>query len=231
VPFETIFGKEIGTMIQQMHERHGIRFKLGPGVKKFEGNGLVEAVLLNNGDRIETDFAILGVGVVPNTGYLQGIECLPDRSLKIDEYFQVTEDVYAAGDIAHFPDWRSSDGIRIEHWRTAEQHGRDAAHNMVGKKVAVSESVPFFWTKQADVNIRYVGHAKGWDDMIIDGDVASQQFIAFYIKKNQVFAAAGCKRDKEMGVIHELMRLNRMPNPDELRNGPVDFLALAREFL
>ncbi|PIE31510.1 NAD(FAD)-dependent dehydrogenase [candidate division KSB3 bacterium] len=226
VPFESTFGKEIGAMLQQMHEENGITFALGSGVEQFEGKHRVEAVILAHGTRVEADIVILGIGVNPNVGYLQGIELQPDRSVKIDETFHVTDDVYAAGDIARFPDWRSSDGIRIEHWRTAEQHGRDAAHNMVGKNVSVSESVPFFWTKQVDVNIRYVGHVKHWDEMIIDGDIASKTFLAFYIKHNQVYAVAGCKRDQEMGVIHELMHLKKMPTPDELRKGPIDFLAL-----
>lgn len=229
VPFEPIFGKEIGAMIQQMHEEKGITFALGSGIEKFEGKHIVEAVVLANGKRIESDMVILGIGVNPNVGYLQGVELQADRSVKIDEDFQLADDVYAAGDIARFPDWRSSDGIRIEHWRSAEQHGRDAAHNMVGRKIAVSESVPFFWTKQVDVNIRYVGHVKNWDELIIDGDVASKKFLAFYIKHNQVYAVAGCKRDQEIGAIHELMRLKKMPTPEELRGGAVDFLALTRQ--
>jgi NADPH-dependent 2,4-dienoyl-CoA reductase/sulfur reductase-like enzyme len=228
LPFEPIFGKEIGTAIQRFHEDNGITFKLGSTVEKFEGNHRAEAVVLQNGERIEVDLILVGIGVNPNTEYLQGVDLQPDGSVKIDEYFQVAKDVYAAGDIARFPDWRSSDGVRIEHWRTAEQHGRDAAHNMVAKKVAVSESVPFFWTKQTDVNIRYVGHAQNWEEVIIDGDPASKSFLAFYIKKNQVYAAAGCQRDQEIGAIHELIRLKKMPSPDELRNKSVDFLALVK---
>jgi NADPH-dependent 2,4-dienoyl-CoA reductase/sulfur reductase-like enzyme/nitrite reductase/ring-hydroxylating ferredoxin subunit len=223
VPFGHILGKEIGSMIQQLHEGSGVTFKLGTTVEKFEGKDKVEAVVLKNGDRVEADVVIFGIGVKPNTDFIQGVDKEADGSLKVDAHFKVTEDVYAAGDIARFPDWRSSDGIRIEHWRTAEQHGRDAAHNMAGKPVA-NESVPFFWTKQVDVNIRYVGHVQNWDEIIIDGDVASKRFIAFYIKKNQVYAAAGCKRDKEMAAIHELMRLKKLPTPDELREKSVDFL-------
>jgi NADPH-dependent 2,4-dienoyl-CoA reductase/sulfur reductase-like enzyme len=228
IPFEPILGKDIGLMIQQMHEEHGITFKLGTGVEKFEGDQVANIVVLKTGERIETDVVLTGIGVMPNSGYLHGVELQSDGSVKVDQHFQVAEDVYAAGDIARFPDWRSSDGIRIEHWRTAEQHGRNAAHNMVDKQVAVSESVPFFWTKQADVNIRYVGHAKNWEEVLIDGDVSAKSFIAFYLKDNQVHAAAGCKRDKEMGAIHELFRLNKMPTPDTLRSKSIDFLALTK---
>ncbi len=225
VPFKSVFGQDIGSMIQGLHEEQGITFRLGSGVEQFEGKFRADCVVLQDGSRVEADIFLLGIGVIPNTWYVQGITPEPDGSLKVDEYFQVTTDVYAAGDIARFPDWRSEDGIRIEHWRTAEQHGRDAARNMLGKQTPVSQSVPFFWTKQVDVNIRYVGYMKEWDEIIVDGDVDSKQFIAFYIKHETVYAAAGCKRDKEMAAIHELMRLNKMPPTEEVRKGQVDFLA------
>jgi NADPH-dependent 2,4-dienoyl-CoA reductase/sulfur reductase-like enzyme len=228
IPLEMVFGENIGRLIYSLHDEKGIKLQLGTEVEKFEGKHIVESVILKNGERIETDMVLLGVGVRPNTGYLQGVDLHPDGSVKIDEYFQVAEDVYAAGDIVRFPDWRSSDGIRIEHWRTAEQHGRDAAHNMAGKKVSVSESVPFFWTRQVDINLRYVGHAKDWDEIIFDGNVFTKEFIAFYIKHNQVYAAASCRRDQDIGIIHELMRFKKMPSPDELRKGGIDWTELTK---
>ncbi len=149
-----------------------------------------------------------------------------DGSIRTDAYFRAAEDVYAAGDIARFPDWRFGEYIRIEHWRTAEQQGRDAALNMAGKPT-VNMNVPFFWTKQANLSIRYVGHAQNWDEIIFDGDVASRNFIAFYISNNEVHAAAGCKRDKQMAAILKLMHLKRMPAASEIRGNSLDFVRLA----
>ncbi|GAK61117.1 uncharacterized NAD/FAD-dependent dehydrogenase [Candidatus Vecturithrix granuli] len=235
VPFASIFGEEIGTMIQQSYVEQGIQFQLGKEIFAFEGQNYARAIVFRDGDQIEADLFLLGVGVIPNTGYLQGIDVQPDGSIQVDEYFQAAADVYAAGDIARFPDWRSfdkaqdksRDGIRIEHWRTAEQQGRDAAHNMAGKQVA-NQSVPFFWSKQTDFNIRYVGYAKDWEEVILDGDLASKKFLAFYIKHGKVYAVAGAKRDQEMAAIHELMRLNKMPTPDELRGKPLNILDLVK---
>ena len=228
IPFESVFGQEIGAMIKQAHEDNGVEFTLGASVEKFEGHNHADTVVLDTGERIKADLFLVTVGVVPNTAYLDGIELHSDGSVSVNEYFQVADDVYAAGDIARFPDWRSKDGVRIEHWRTAEQHGRNAAHHMLGKEVE-NDSVPFFWTKQTNFNLRYVGHAKGWDEVIIDGDVTSKRFLAFYIKHANVYAVAGCQRDKEMAAIHELMRLHKMPTPDELRSQPVDFLEFAQK--
>ncbi|MGH7792603.1 MAG: NAD(P)/FAD-dependent oxidoreductase, partial [Thermodesulfobacteriota bacterium] len=225
VPFNRVFGKEIGKMFQKQQEEHGVTFKLGAAVAKFEGDGKVEAVMLENGERTEADLVVVGVGVKPATDFLKGIDLESDGSIKVNKYFCAAQDLYAAGDIARFPDWRTGEHIRIEHWRTAEQQGRIAAHNMVGKETPYS-SVPFFWTTQAGLNFRYVGHVKDWDNLIIKGDVSSKEFIAFYVKNNQILAAAGNERDKEMAAIEELMRLKKMPTPEALQDNSVDLLEL-----
>jgi apoptosis-inducing factor 3 len=223
VPFERIFGKEVGGMLQTAHEEDGVIFQLGTEVEKFEGDGAVKAVVLKNGTRIETDLVLIGIGVKPNTGYLNDVSRQTDGSVQTDDYFRVAEDVYAAGDIASVPDWRTGGYVRIEHWRTAEQQGRDAALNMAGKPTA-NTIVPFFWTKQVNFSLRYVGHTRGWDEIIFDGDVGSKNFVAFYIKNNEVLAVAGCKRDKQMASIMQRMRTKNMPPVAEIRAKSVDFL-------
>jgi NADPH-dependent 2,4-dienoyl-CoA reductase/sulfur reductase-like enzyme/nitrite reductase/ring-hydroxylating ferredoxin subunit len=225
VPFERILGPEIGTMLRQFHEENGVTFHLGTGVEKFEGTDVVRAVVLNNGLRVQADIVLIGIGVKPNTDYLQGAPREPDGSIKTDAYFRAAEDVYAAGDIARFRDWRFGENIRIEHWRTAEQQGRDAALNMAGKTTA-NMNVPFFWTKHWKTSIRYVGHALIWDEIIFDGDVAARDFLAFYISNNAVHAVAGCKRDKQISAILELMRLKKMPDATEIRGNSIDFVSL-----
>ncbi len=165
----------------------------------------------------------MGVGVRPATEFLHGIDLLPDGSLEVDRYFRVAEDVYAAGDVATFPLPHSGEKVRIEHWRTAQQHGRIVGHNMAGKKIAYT-SVPFFWTNQVDLYFRYVGYVKEWDDIIIHGDVASQEFIAYYVKNDRVCAAAGNNMEKEMAAIELLMVLNKMPSPKELTDGRIKII-------
>ena len=226
VPFARVFGAEIGTMLRQAHEENGVTFHLGTAVERFEGEEAVKTVVLKNGIRIDADLVLIGIGVTPDTGHLQDVPKETDGSIRTDACFRAAEDVYAAGDIALFPDWRFGEYIRIEHWRTAEQQGRDAALNMAGKPT-VNMNVPFFWTKQANLSIRYVGHAQNWDEIIFDGDVASRNFIAFYIRNNEVHAAAGCKRDKQMAAILKLMHMKRMPAASEIRGNSLDFVRLA----
>jgi hypothetical protein len=133
----------------------------------------------------------------------------------VDEHFQVVDDVHAAGDIARFVDWRTGKPTRIEHWRLAQQQGRIAAHNMAGNP-ATFESVPFFWTTQFGLHIRYLGHTDGWDKIIFHGDPEDQNFMAFYVQGEDVTAVAGCRNDAKMAATAELMRAGHMPRPGTL---------------
>ena len=228
IPFERVFGREIGKLFKKLHEENGVNFKLSRTLQAFEGKERVEAVSLEQGGRIETDMVILGIGVEPATEFINGLNLLQDGSIRVNKYFNASEDVYAAGDIVTIPDWRTGDDIRIEHWRTALQQGRTAAHNMAGKETPFA-CIPFFWTDQLGLSLQYVGHAKDWEEIIIHGDVAAKDFISFYIKKDIVYAAAGCNRDKEMAAIEELMRLNKMPSASKLKYNDVDFIGMLSE--
>ena len=112
---------------------------------------------------------------------------------------------------------------RIEHWRTAMQQGRIAAHNMAGKKTPY-DGVPFFWTRQFDVGLLYVGHAQQWEEIIYQGDLSTRDFLAFYVKENRVLAVAGMNRDQEMAAAEELMRLGRMPAAQQLKGASMNLV-------
>lgn len=222
VPFEKTLGTEIGQLFQQLHELNGVTFKLGMSVSGFIGEKKVTSVILGNGEQLDADFVVVGIGVKPATNFLDGIVLHEDGGVVVDEYMRAADGVYAAGDIAYFPNPLTGEAVRIEHWRTAMQQGRIAAHNMGGKKTA-NEGVPFFWTRQFDVGLLYVGHAKRWDQILYRGTVASRDFLAFYIDDGRVLAAAGMNQDQEMAAIEELMRLNQMPEPDQLTDPAVSF--------
>lgn len=232
VPFEKILGAEIGGLFQKIHERKSVKFRLGAQVKNFEGaGGRVEAVLLENGERLEADFVVVGVGVTPATDFLEGARLHKDGGVIADEFLRIAEDVHAAGDIVHFPDSRRDGELtRIEHWRAAMQQGRTAARNMAGKREAFT-AVPFFWTTQFDANLRYVGHAKDWDRIIFQGDVKRQDFLALFVKDGHILAVAGMNRDREMADWEELIRQNRVPSPDRLSENSFNFLAQSNNFI
>jgi apoptosis-inducing factor 3 len=225
VPFEKTLGPEIGRLLQQVHESHGVQFKLGASAARFEGDGEVKAVVLNSGERIETDLVIIGVGVSPATAFLEGVNLHKDGGVFVDRRLRAADGVYAAGDIAYFPSALTNERQRIEHWRTAQQQGRVAAHNMAGQEIEF-DGVPFFWTRQFDAGLLYVGHATGWDEIIYQGEVSRKDFLAFYVSGNRVLAVASMNRDRDMAALEELMRLGRMPSPSRLRHGATNFLEL-----
>jgi len=224
-PFEATLGPEVGALFRRVHEERGVKFKLGAIVYRFEGTSHVEAVTLEGGERIEADMVLAGVGVHPATGFLEGVTLDESGAVVVDAQMRAADGIYAAGDIASFPDPRTGERVRIEHWRTAQQQGRVAAHNMAGRDTAF-DGVPFFWTRQFDTGLLYVGHATHWDEVVYRGDVAAGDFLAFYVKDGRALAAAGVNRDRDMAAIEELIRLNLMPGADELRGGATDFAGL-----
>lgn len=195
-PFARTLGPEIGGMFRSEHEKHGVAFRLGTGVARIEGSASrVAAVVLEAGERIETDLVVVGIGVTPSTDFVDGVERDEHGGILVDETMRAADGLYAAGDIAAFPDPRTGERIRIEHWRTALQLGRVAARNVAGERAAY-DSIPFFWTQQFDVTLRYAGHVREWDEIVVDGDVGSHDFIARYMRDGRVAAAAGVGRDR-----------------------------------
>ncbi len=221
VPFQNVLGREIGDLFRKSHEENGVTFKMNTEVEKFEGTGSVDSVVLSNGEKLDVDLVIIGIGVKLPTGFIQGLDFAEDGSIETDKYLKAAENVYAAGDVARFPFWLTGEHVRIEHWRLAEQLGRVAGRNMAGKETAY-ESVPFFWTNQAGIYFRYVGHAPSWDDIIIHGTVAQKDFLAYFIKNGVVTAVAGSGRDKELTAVHELIRTKKMPSPEKIRDESFD---------
>lgn len=216
-PFAKILGEKIGRTVQKWHEKEGIRFHLGRKVEHIEGEDTVSAVVLDNGERIQADFVLLGLGVKPRTDFLKGVSLEKDGGIKTDKYLTVTDGLYAAGDIVHYP---TTDGEqRIEHWKVAGQQGHIAGLNMAGKEEPY-EAVPFFWTNQQGKRINYVGHATQLDEIIYEGDPEKgDSFLALYIQDGHVKAAAGLKRDQDIIAIRELMQEGRMPSVETVRQG------------
>jgi NADPH-dependent 2,4-dienoyl-CoA reductase/sulfur reductase-like enzyme/nitrite reductase/ring-hydroxylating ferredoxin subunit len=224
-PFQKILGAKIGKLFQEVHEQNGVKFRLDASVAGFTGAKKVTAVILGNGERLDADLVVVGVGVKPATDFLKGVTLHRDGGVIVDEHMCVAEGIYAAGDIAYIPHPFTGEHQRIEHWRTAMQQGRIAAHNMAGKQVSY-DGVPFFWTRQFKAGLLYVGHASEWDEIFYQGEVSARDFLAFYMKGNRVVAVAGMNRDREMAAIEELMREDRMANADEVRDGHLDVLKL-----
>jgi NADPH-dependent 2,4-dienoyl-CoA reductase/sulfur reductase-like enzyme/nitrite reductase/ring-hydroxylating ferredoxin subunit len=219
VPLKQQLGAEIGGLLQAAHEEQGVTFRLGRKVVRFEGDTRARAVVLDDGEVLPADLVVVGLGVTPATGMLQGIPLNDDGSVTVDRNLRVAEGLYAAGDAARFPDWRDDTPIRIEHWRLAAQLGRVAAKNMAGLKVGYI-GAPFFWSEQFDLIVQYVGYAAGWDEVVIHGELKERNFLAYYVKGGKVLAAVGLQHDQQLAAISELMRMDKLPGAHEVRQQP-----------
>jgi len=193
VPLERVFGKEVGGHLQRLHESNGVRFHLSSVLESFDG----ESVRLAGGEAIPADFVLVGIGVHPRTALAERAGLSVDNGVIVDAQMRTNNaDIYAAGDIAAYPDPFSGERARVEHWVVAERQGEIAAANMLGESAAF-DSAPFFWTEQFGVTIRYVGRAAGWDAATCEGDFASGSFVARYFKDGEHCATATVGRDEE----------------------------------
>ena len=193
VPLDRVFGKEVGQQLQALHERNGVRFHLSSVVTGFDG----EAVTLADGSRIAGDFVVIGIGVRPRTAVAESAGASVDNGVVVDEFLETSvPGIYAAGDIAAYPEPISGVRARIEHWVVAERQGEAVAANILGKRKRF-DSAPFFWTEQYGVAIRYVGRASGWDAVTCEGDFESGSFVARYFIDGTHCATATIGRDRE----------------------------------
>lgn len=218
VPFKGLFGREVGEMFRALHEENGVTFVSEGKVARFSGDDRVTHAVLEDGRELPVDFVTVGVGVKPNLPEVKGLALGEDGSVSVDRFLQLTGHgpVYAAGDLARYPDPYSGRPVRVEHWRLAMQHGRAAAHGMAGREKAF-DAVPFFWTKQHGLNVRYVGHASTWDEVVIDGDLSAHEFLAYYLEKGELRAVLGAGRDSDLCAVEECLRLGALPSAADLR--------------
>jgi len=193
VPFERVLGAELGHFFKDLHEANGVRFHLGRVAATYDGR----TVTLSDGARIEADFVLVGVGVRPRVQLAEAAGLAIGNGVLVDEHLETSvPGIYAAGDIAAYPDPISGERARIEHWAVAERQGEVAAANMLGGKRRF-DSAPFFWTEQYGVTVRYVGHAAGGEEIRVDGDVAAADAILRYFEDGRQHAAASLNRDRE----------------------------------
>jgi NADPH-dependent 2,4-dienoyl-CoA reductase/sulfur reductase-like enzyme/nitrite reductase/ring-hydroxylating ferredoxin subunit len=224
VPFEKKLGRPIGEILQRLHERMGVQFRLKNKVSRITSRGTGKReLILETGERLQTNLVVVGIGVRPATDYLRGIKLNPDGGVAVDECFRVAGQpaLFAAGDIAAFPVPPNGEIARIEHWRVAEEQGRIAALNMMERRTPYA-GVPYFWTTHFDVRFDYVGHAEHWDEIIVRGDPDKPDFIAFYINGGRPAAAIAAGQDIQAAMFMELLRQNRVPDPDQLRSEVLD---------
>jgi NADPH-dependent 2,4-dienoyl-CoA reductase/sulfur reductase-like enzyme/nitrite reductase/ring-hydroxylating ferredoxin subunit len=193
VPLERVLGRELGTFVKGLHEEKGVVFHLAHKPAAIER----AAVVLDDGTRLDADLVVIGVGVRPRVALAEEAGLAMDRGVVVDELLQASvPGVYAAGDIARWPDPHTGEKIRVEHWVVAQRMGQTAARNMLGARERFDQ-VPFFWSAHYDVTIRYVGHAERWDAVRVEGDPGRRDAAVRFELGGKLLALATVSRDEQ----------------------------------
>jgi NADPH-dependent 2,4-dienoyl-CoA reductase/sulfur reductase-like enzyme/nitrite reductase/ring-hydroxylating ferredoxin subunit len=192
-PMERVLGPQMGDFIRALHEEHGVIFHLEDMATAIDG----KHVTLKSGGTLEADLVVAGIGVRPRIALAEAAGLAIDRGVTVNAYLQTSEPtIFAAGDIARWPDPHLGEMIRVEHWVVAERQGQTAALNMLGYREKF-DAVPFFWSQHYEVPINYVGHAEQWDELAIDGNIAGKDCLVRFRRSGRTLAVVTIFRDVE----------------------------------
>jgi NADPH-dependent 2,4-dienoyl-CoA reductase/sulfur reductase-like enzyme/nitrite reductase/ring-hydroxylating ferredoxin subunit len=203
-PMERVLGPQIGDFVRGLHEEHGVIFHLEDTATAIASG----RITLKSGASLEADLVVVGVGVRPRLELAEKAGLTLDRGVAVNAELETSAPgIFAAGDIARWPDPHSGEKIRVEHWVVAERQGQTAARNMIGRHEPF-DAVPFFWSQHYDVPINYVGHAEKWDEIAIEGDVKAKDCLLRYQRGGRVLAVASIYRDVDNLKIEAAMERN-----------------------
>ena len=209
-PLERALGPLVGSVMAELHRDNGVDLRLGVGVSGFDGVDRVEAVRLDDGTVIPAEVVVVGIGVTPNTGWLEGSGLELDDGIVTDDTLCAAPGVVAAGDIARWPSARYGERLRVEHWETAVQMGEAAAKRLLadhdGRATEVFDPVPWFWSDQYDRKIQLAGRSSAGDDVeIVVGSLEEHRFVALYGRAGRVVGVLGMNRPRHVMQLRGLV--------------------------
>ena len=200
-PFGRVLGVEMGAVMADVHRHHGVDLRTGVGVDEVLGDGRVAGVRLADGATLDVDLLLVGIGVVPNTEWLEGSGLTLDNGVVCDGTCLAAPGVVAAGDVARWPNPRYGELMRVEHWDNAVQQGVHAARRLLqsDEEATPFAPVPWFWSDQYDRKVQLAGRPHPDDEVrVVAGSTAEHRFAAFYGRDGRFTAALGMNRPRQV---------------------------------
>lgn len=235
LPLARVLGDALALHLKGLHQEKGVVFHMGKTVTRISTEKSGAVLTLSDGSKVSADFVVAGIGVQPAVDYLAGTDLVQSGGVPVNAQLRTRyPDIFAAGDIALVPSpagfSRSrggNGGYRFEHWVAAERMGMHAARAMLGSEEPFME-VPFFWTRQAGVSVKYVGFGAEWEQVLYRGDAAGGKFAVGFFRSGALMAAAGIGVPNDIAAIEALMRKRTPIPPDAFTDAAVDMAAMAR---
>ncbi len=226
VPLERALGARIGSVMADLHREHEVDLRLGVGVDALEGDDRVRAVRLGDGSVVEAEVVVVGVGVSPNTSWLEGSGLNIDNGVVCDETLLAAPGITAAGDIARWPSKRFGEYLRVEHWETAVQMGEAAARRLLAEDSDAApeafDPVPWFWSDQYDRKIQLAGRSSADDDVeVVLGSLDERRFVALYGRQGTVVGVLGMNRPAHVARLRALVE-DQVPWAEGLERARAD---------
>ncbi|HEY8821223.1 MAG TPA: FAD-dependent oxidoreductase [Dermatophilaceae bacterium] len=221
VPLVRVLGPEVGGVYRDLHAGHGVDLHLSTQIEAIVGDGAASGVRTTDGVVIEGDLVVVGVGVTPRVELAKLAGLTVENGIVVDEFLATSvPDVFAAGDVAATWNTRYNKRIRMEHWANALNQGPVAARNMLGQHTAY-EKLPYFYSDQYDLGMEYNGYADDWDRVVVRGDRAGREFLAFWLKDGRVLAGMNANIWDQGDDIKALIRSGASVDPDRLADPSV----------
>jgi 3-phenylpropionate/trans-cinnamate dioxygenase ferredoxin reductase subunit len=225
-PLVRVLGPEVGGVYRDLHAGHGVDLHLSTQIEAIVGDGAASGVRTTDGVVIEGDLVVVGVGVTPRVELAKLAGLTVENGIVVDEFLATSvPDVFAAGDVAATWNTRYNKRIRMEHWANALNQGPVAARNMLGQHTAY-EKLPYFYSDQYDLGMEYNGYADDWDRVVVRGDRAGREFLAFWLKDGRVLAGMNANIWDQGDDIKALIRSGASVDPDRLADPSVPLVDL-----
>ncbi|MFW6195271.1 MAG: NAD(P)/FAD-dependent oxidoreductase [Chloroflexota bacterium] len=228
-PLLGALGPDVSRVMEGVHRDNGVELVLGDAVASFEGDGAVERIVTRSGHSVECDFAVVGLGIRPNTDVVNGTGVELNNGIVVDEYSRTSVDgIYAAGDVANHYHPLAGEHMRVEHWQNAMMQGAAAARSMLDRGEPY-RSVHWFWSDQYDQSLQYAGFHGHWDEMVVRGSLQDRNFVVFYLQDGRLRAAAALNRARDLRGAQRIIEAGKHPDREQLRDEDQDLRRMARE--